>query len=298
MIKPTQKKTPYTVNNKPPSLITRVYHLKHIYPQEALSLLNRMIPKTEKKNIIITADKKQGSLILESSKNILHNIIDKLQLIDLPSPEIQINAEIINIDRNFLHNIGINFSRYNTPSTQAITIPLFNLHDQSLLNLRINTLEKQGHVQILASPTLLVLDQHTAHIESGTEIPYQEKTRKGATTTAFKKASLSLEVKGKVLTRSTIIMHIKVHHDTPSHWFIKGEPAIKTQQLDTTISVSNNHTIVLGGIINCKNISHIDSVPILHNLPIIGPLFDDKKTEKQNNMLLLIITPHIINSRK
>ena len=253
-----------------------------------------MIIKKQQGQSTITCDKKQGTLIIEAPTQILKSLIKKLKLIDLPSPEVRIDATIINIDRNYLNNIGINLSRFGSPSTHTIIFPMLNLHGHNLLNLRLNTLARQGHVEVLAKPTLLVLNQQSAHIESGTEIPYQEKTKRGDTTIAFKKATLSLDVNAKVISPDSMLMHITVHHDTPSHLVIKGEPAINTQQLETTVTTANDHTIILGGIISSERIVRSTHFPLLYKLPLVGNLFTEKETHHQTKMLLLILTPHII----
>ena len=72
---------------------------------------------------------------------------------------------------------------------------LARLGNAVLLNLELAALENEGRGTVIASPKLLTLNHQAAYIESGSEIPYQEKSDYGATSVAFKKAVLSLKNK-------------------------------------------------------------------------------------------------------
>ncbi len=76
----------------------------------------------------------------------------------------------------------------------SIGIALAKLGNNVLLDLELSALESEGRAEIIASPRLMTINQQSATIESGEDIPYQEATSSGATAVAFKKAVLSLKV--------------------------------------------------------------------------------------------------------
>ena len=162
-----------------------------------------------------------------------------------------------------------------------------------LLDLEISALTSDGHAEIVARPKVITADKSSAMIESGVEIPFQEASSSGATSTSFKDAVLSLEVTPQITPDDRIIMELKVKQDTVGTLF-NGVPSINTNEIETQVLVDNGQTIVLGGIFQTdKNIS-TTKTPFLGDLPYVGRLFrrDIERDDKQE--LLIFITPRII----
>lgn len=162
-----------------------------------------------------------------------------------------------------------------------------------LLDLELSALEANGHAEVVARPKIITADKSTAIIESGVEIPYQEATSSGATSTSFKDAVLSLEVTPQITPDDRIIMELNVKQDTVGQIF-NGVPSINTNEIETTVLVNNGQTLVLGGIFQTdKNIS-TTKTPFLGDLPYIGRLFRRTLERDDKQELLIFITPRII----
>jgi type IV pilus assembly protein PilQ len=276
--------------------VSFIYHLKYAPTISTKHLMQKLFKNDS--SIAIYSDTRTRQIFMTGASNKIQLAKKWLSYLDIPNQQIIVNAQIINVDQQYMHNLGISISRNSTPTANAIVIPIASLHQQNILNLRIHTLEEQGHAKLLANPMLFTLNQSTANIETGTEIPYQEKTKRGGTSIAFKNATLGLRITPTILSKGQLLLKINVHHDIPSKLFIKGEPAIKTQKLDTNVILSNNHTVILGGIINERYITDIHAIPFLHNLPIFGKLFQNKTTSIKKSELLLIITPHLVQKKE
>ena len=124
-----------------------------------------------------------------------------------------------------------------------------------ILDLELSALEANGHAEVVARPKIITADKSTAIIESGVEIPYQEATSSGATSTSFKDAVLSLEVTPQITPDDRIIMELNVKQDTVGQVF-NGVPSINTNEIETQVLVNNGQTLVLGGIFQTdRNIS-------------------------------------------
>lgn len=162
-----------------------------------------------------------------------------------------------------------------------------------LLDLELTALETDGHAEVVARPKVITSDKQTAKIESGTEIPYQEASSSGATSTSFKEAVLSLEVTPQITPDDRIIMDLQVNQDTVGQIF-NGVPSIDTNSIKTRVLVDNGQTIVLGGIFATDRAVSTTKTPFLGDLPFIGVLF--RRTFEQDNKqeLLIFITPRII----
>ncbi len=166
------------------------------------------------------------------------------------------------------------------------------------IDLKLTAGEVEGYSKILSSPRVITLDNEPAKIESGQEIPYQESAgASGATTVDFKSATLSLEVTPHITNNNQIILKIKVSKDSPdfSH-AVNGEPPINTNEVDTTIVLSNGQTVVLGGLIQKTNLKSTSGVPGLMKIPLLGWLFKTKRYYNPENELFIFVTPKIVHS--
>ena len=165
--------------------------------------------------------------------------------------------------------------------------------DDYLLDLELSALASDGHAEVVARPKVITADKSPAVIESGVEIPYQEASSSGATSTSFKEAVLSLEVTPQITPDDRIIMELNVKQDTVGQVFA-GVPSINTNEIETEVLVDNGETLVLGGIFQTdKNVS-VTKTPFFGDLPYVGRLFRHKAERDDKQELLIFITPRII----
>ena len=178
-------------------------------------------------------------------------------------------------------------------SPNATTFALGVAAFDYVIDLELSALETEGKGEIISQPKIITADGQTARIESGTEIPYQEASSSGATTTSFKDAVLSLEVTPQITPDDRIIMDLKINQDSVGEIF-NGIPSIDTQALETQVIVENGETIVLGGIFRGEDVEQIEKTPFLGDLPYIGALFRRTTQTEDKAELLMFITPKLV----
>ncbi len=181
-----------------------------------------------------------------------------------------------------------------TGTAASIGLALAKLGNGVLLDLELSALEVEGKGEVISSPRLITANQQEATIEAGEEIPYQEQSSSGATTTAFKKAVLKLQVTPQITPDDNIILDLKVNQDTRAPGLVNGVPSILTKQIQTNVLVSNGQTVVLGGIYKQTKSEFVNRIPFLGEMPFIGPLFRNKKQAIKKEELLIFITPKVI----
>jgi type IV pilus assembly protein PilQ len=168
------------------------------------------------------------------------------------------------------------------------------LTDNGLLGLELSALEDSGHAEIVSQPKLITGDKQQATIMSGTEIPYQEASASGATTTAFKEAVLKLDVTPQITPDDRIIMDLKINQDSVGNIDVAGIPTIDVTELNTQVLVGNGQTVVLGGIFQTETGKNVTKIPVLGDIPYLGRLFRrDVQLEKKRE-LIIFITPKIL----
>lgn len=176
----------------------------------------------------------------------------------------------------------------------SINLSLYNASKTQMVNLELTALESDNRGKTISNPRVLTADQVEAVIEQGDEVPYLQATSSGATSVAFKKATLSLKVKPQITPDGRIIMTLDIHKDAVGASTNAG-PAIATKQVKTEVLVDNGGTVVIGGIYTQNERNDVTRVPVLGDLPYLGFLF--RKTEKTDTKteLLVFITPKIVS---
>jgi type IV pilus assembly protein PilQ len=162
-----------------------------------------------------------------------------------------------------------------------------------LLQLELTALVAEGRGEDIASPKVITSNQRTAIIESGVEIPYQEASSSGATTTAFKKAVLSLEVTPQITPDDRVLLDLSVSQDSPGAAVVGGIP-INTRRVETQVLVDNGETVVLGGVYTRNESKGVERVPFFGDLPYVGFLFKRSSVSETKSELLIFVTPKIL----
>ena len=180
------------------------------------------------------------------------------------------------------------------PATFAMA--LFSNAANRFLNLELSAMEADGKGKIVASPRVVTADQAKALIEQGTEYPYQQATSSGATSTAFRKASLKLEVTPQITPEGNVILDVDVTKDSRGETTAQGI-AINTKHVRTQVLVENGGTVVIGGIFELQENESVSQVPLLGDVPYLGNLFKTRTRNTSKQELLVFITPKVIAER-
>ncbi|MCG2580705.1 MAG: type IV pilus secretin PilQ [Marinobacter sp.] len=180
--------------------------------------------------------------------------------------------------------------------TGASSVAFGYIGTDFLVDLELSAFESDGKAEVVSQPRVVTADRQTAKIKSGEEIPYQEASSSGATSTSFKEAALSLEVTPQITPDDKIIMDLVVNQDSRGETTPGGIPAINTNEVTTQVLVGNGETVVLGGIFQSEVATQTIKTPFLGDIPYLGRLF--KRTERidERSELLIFITPKIIKS--
>lgn len=163
-----------------------------------------------------------------------------------------------------------------------------------LLQLELSALIAEGRGEDIASPRVITSNQNEAVIESGVQIPYQEASSSGATSTSFQDAVLSLTVTPQITPEDSIIMDLQVSQDSLSGTSVNGVPAINTRSVTTQVLVQNGETVVLGGVYTSTDRKSVDRTPFFGDLPYVGFLFKRTDIDSTKSELLIFITPKIL----
>jgi type IV pilus assembly protein PilQ len=178
-----------------------------------------------------------------------------------------------------------------TPAQFAVS--LFNAAADRFINVELSALEADGRGKVVSRPRVVTSDQTKALIEQGTELPYQIASASGATSIAFRKANLKLEVTPHITPDGSVILDVDVSRDSVGQITPAGF-AINTKHVKTQVRVEDGGTVVLGGIYEETDRNNEAKVPGLGDVPGLGWLFKNRDQAQRKSELLIFLTPRIM----
>ena len=181
-------------------------------------------------------------------------------------------------------------------SPAAFAVSIFNSAANRFLTLELSALEADGKGKLVSSPRIVTADKTKALIEQGTEFPYQQATSSGATSVAFRRATLKLEVTPQITPEGNIILDLDINKDSRGETTAAGI-AINTKHIRTQVLVENGGTVVIGGIFELTESETEARVPVLGDIPIAGNLFKNRNRSTNKQEMLVFITPKMVTDR-
>ena len=163
----------------------------------------------------------------------------------------------------------------------------------AVLKAEITALEGLGLGQIISNPKIFTLDNQTATVTQGTEIPYTTISD-GAASTSFKEAALKLEVTPSIVGDGNVLMTLKVNNDSVQEGSESDEPPVDKMEIDTRLLVADGDIVVIGGIKKSSVTNRVDKTPKLGDVPVIGNLFKGTANTDDLSELLVFIAPRVL----
>ncbi len=299
---------------------TESFQLNYQKAADFQTLLSNPTQRILSKRGSAVVDARTNQVFVQDTPTRLEEVRRLLRVIDVPVRQVMIEARIVEASDTFSRNLGARLSYSDTTANQiglpvngsnplrlgvgassttpvagvgVLSTVLFNNRQTRFLNLELTALQADGKGKIISSPRVITSNQTEATIEDGTEIPYLQASSSGATTVAFKKATLSLKVKPQVTPDDNVIMSLKVNKDSRGEVTV-GIPAINTKNVTTEVLVENGGTVVLGGIYSSEERTDTSKVPVLGDLPYVGFLFKNNQKVDDRRELLIFVSPKIL----
>jgi type IV pilus assembly protein PilQ len=283
---------------------------------------------------MVTTDRRTNTLLVQDTAGKLVEVRQLVARLDIPVRQVLIESRIVIANNDFSKELGVRFglnkeTEFNDGNniisvggtrpnpTGAVLDPgvagadglLVDLGavgasssigmaigkvGSYMLNLELSAMEAEGQGEIISSPRVLTSNQKTAVIESGTEIPYQQATSSGATSTSFQKAVLSLTVTPQITPDDRLIMDLQITKDSVGEFSVDGIPSIDTNEVDTQVLVDDGETLVLGGIYEQVKRNEVDRTPFFGELPLVDWMFKKTLAQDDRAELLIFVTPKIV----
>lgn len=261
----------------------------------------------------VSVDARTNTLVLVQPARQLAELRRLVAQLDVPVRQVMIEARIVEASVDYEKALGVRWGGplYGQDSglgselfvdlgveraTSGLGVGL--LRSDILLDLELSAMEKSGNGEIISQPKVVTADKETARILKGTEVPYQETTRSGATSISFREASLSLEVTPQITPDGKVVMAVRVTKDEPDFVnALNNIPPIRKNEVNAKVRVADGETIVIGGVYSTSHNKVVDKVPFFGDLPYVGRLFRRDALQEKKSELLVFLTPRIMSDQ-
>lgn len=308
-----------SVDESKPGEDVRVFQTQYVPAEVLTEALTPLLSDTGR----VSAVNYENKIIVADRPEIVERIAMTLPQIDRPRPQVRIWALIYDCSTEDLERLGINWnSGINGRSVIAATgaaahsiaiesttnpvetgangvVKMVSLNRYTNVESLIQALETAEDSRLLADPNVVVMNHEAAEIAIVTEVPYQQLTQglQGGSigTTEFREAGVTLNVVPHIADDSTIALEVN-----PKFSLLTGftdpdnAPIIDRRETLTTVRVTDNQTIILGGLRQRTRIGERSLIPGLGRIPYLGKLFRHRSASTRESELLVFITPQIV----
>jgi len=162
-----------------------------------------------------------------------------------------------------------------------------------------NMLQTDTKFQVLSTPRIFTTNNTQAQINISQSIPYIVSTIQNTNGTnsfnyAFQDVGIVLTVTPRITSNGYVNMDVTQTANDLQGYTSFNAPIVNQREADTTVSVKDGETIVLGGIMQKQVTSTVNKVPLLGDIPVLGALFTSKSLNLTNTELLVFLTPTVI----
>ena len=268
----------------------------------------------------VRVDQRTNTLIVSGDEAAIERARGLIERLDVPVRQVLIEARIVIASDDFSNEIGVRFNAKRRNRTGDTTIdsggsldddglmvdlPVGNAAGAAgvaigkigsyLLELELSAMESENEGEIISSPRVVTASHQQAEIKQGVQIPFEQATSSGATSIAFREAVLGLVVTPQITPDGQVQLALAINQDSRGEETPEG-PAINTQAVRTHVLVADGETVVLGGVFEQTRREGVSRIPVLSELPLVGPLFQRRSTVNDRSELLIFVTPRILDA--
>ena len=274
-------------------------------------------------DVSIIADEENNALLILATPLDYEKVHDAIVKLDVLPLQVLVEATIVEVSlqdelryglqwffKSSLDNKSARGSLGNIPiGTTDDFFPSanFEVFDAVGTRLLLNALAQDSKLNVISSPSLMVLDNHTATIRVGDQVPVrtsettanQSDNLNTTSTIQFKDTGVLLEVTPRVNAGGMVVLDIKQEVNDVDQTTTSGidSPTIIQRQIETSVAVQSGETLVLGGLIKENKNQSSSGVPGVRHVPVLGWLFGGEGKSLDRTELVVMITPTAVTDK-
>lgn len=266
--------------------------------------------------IRIIADEVNNALLIRAGAQQYRQVLDALKEIDITPLQVLIEATIAEVSLTGDLSLGLEWFFKNQAGSRTGELQLdlgaagiaptggfsYVIRKAGEMNVVLNALASASRLNIVSSPSLMVLNHQEASIQVGDQVPVTIQQQQATATDAniinnieFRDTGVLLTVKPRVSAGGLVVMEIKQEvSDVAPGSAGSLTPTIQQRKINSSVAVQSGETIVLGGLIRENQNQTQSGVPGLAEIPLLGPLFGTTVDSTRRTELVVLITPRAV----
>ncbi len=269
----------------------------------------------------ILLDENTQSLIVRDSAESLERIKKLIQILDVQTPQIVIDAKVIDATESFSKAIDGRLAFGSSDSSRGVylnggTLPLagsaatpfdpgganavkIGVGGSTLLNALLTYSESESKAKVISSPRVLVMSGKAATINQTSNLAVtQQVISVGSTSVAvnFVPVPTTLSVTPRATNEGSVFMNLNFTRSTVQ--VLRGQSTPASRNITTDVIVDSGNTLVLGGVQSVSETESSAGMPFLRKIPLIGWLFGSEEFSREKSELMFFVTPRILNMKR
>ncbi len=257
----------------------------------------------------IAIDRRLNAIILKGSPEVIARLKEKIAQIDTPVQSVVLETIFVELTENGARNVGLDFANSNsqlavgTIQTGAF-IPFGQQQSTNhalysgALQAAIYAQVQNGHGRIVSKPRIAAQSGGSAKIITGDALPILTAiTLSGVNGVSqqvqYVNVGVTLQIAPRVTIDDFVTSHVFCVVSSVTG-FSQGYPTISQREAQTSATVRDGETFVIGGLTEENEISSNTKIPLLGDVPVLGRLFGLDKGTQSKTELYIVITPHIV----
>lgn len=264
----------------------------------------------------IVADEAKNSLLIMANNRDYQRVLRVVQGLDVVASQVLIEAVIAEVTLNDNLQFGLQWqlAKQGQPTATfssaltggvAAAFPGFNYAvNTASIAATLSALDALTHVNVISTPSLMVLDNKTARLQIGDQVPITTQTATSTVTanTAIVN-SITMQDTGVILAvtprinesgRVQLDIEQEVSNVVKTTTSKIDSPTIQQRRVKTTVVVSDGEVLALGGMIQDQSNRSSTQIPIVGDIPVVGALFANRGNSVQKTELVILITPKVV----
>lgn len=312
---------------------SKVFSLKNVEAINVIKILDSVVGKKTyadpNRKPLVSVDEESNAIVVMGPSDEIENIGSLVAELDKEKGQVYVQARIIEVNDELVDKIGVQYGIFggtagsnglatfssslnkgDVPDLAAIkkngiglTIP--DIKSGLALGASLNLLKQNGALDVVSEPSILAVNNKESSIYVGEKISIQTSsslTDGGTSKTNYQRedVGLTLKVKPRISSEEKVTLEISTLLEGLKATSVSAgqNPDTLKKEIKTTAILNNGESVIIGGLIENRNETTNQKVPVLGDIPVMGSLFRNDSTTMSKKNLVVIVTPYMIPKSK
>ncbi len=251
----------------------------------------------------IAVDRRLNAIVLTGTPDVVASLKAVIDKLDVPLDSVLLETQIVELDENGQKDLGIDFNAQGVYAKATLTVQSGQYPTSSAtFAANLYAQIQKGYGKILSRPRILAQNGAPASILTGDALPIITTVIVAGTSAVtsqqvnYVNVGVNLQIQPRIAADGYVTSHIFSEVSSVTA-YVQGIPQISQRQAQTTATVKDGESFVIGGLLSDNEVKTTYKIPGLGDIPLIGGLFNRISTTTQKTNLYIVVTPHVVPRR-